>query len=106
MTEASNPKSKSYRYIPVLLFLVAGLPVIVAVIMYFTDTMVPKGRTNKGTLITPPLAVDMLGLKLQQSGEGSVEGKWELIVIGLSGGHFSCAFHFRFETNSDSKPIP
>lgn len=82
MTESASPKGKSNIHIPILLFTVAGLPVIVAFIMYFADIMVPDGRTNKGTLIAPPLSVTMLDLKLQQAGEGDIEGKWELIVFG------------------------
>lgn len=87
MTETTSPKGKSNIHIPILLFAVAGLPVIVAFIMYFTNSMVPEGRTNKGTLIAPPLSVSMLDLKLQQAGEGEVDGKWELIVVGQN----SCA---------------
>lgn len=82
MTESSSPKIKSRRHIPILLFLTAGLPVILAAFMYFTGSMVPEARNNKGTLILPTLLVEMLDLKLQQAGEGDVEGKWELIVFG------------------------
>jgi len=82
VTESSSPKIKSRRHIPILLFLTAGLPVILAAFMYFTGSMVPEARNNKGTLILPTLLVEMLDLKLQQAGEGDVEGKWELIVFG------------------------
>lgn len=82
MTESSSPKGKSSRHIPILLFITAGLPVILAFFMYFTDSMVPEGRNNKGTLILPTLALEKLDLQLQQAGEGDVEGKWELIVFG------------------------
>ena len=82
MTESSSPKSKSRRHIPILLFLTAGLPVILASFMYFTGSMVPEGRNNKGTLILPTLLVDKLELQLQQAAEGDVEGKWQLIVFG------------------------
>ncbi len=87
MTDVTSPKGKSNRYIPILLFLVAGLPVIVAFVMYFTNSMVPQGRTNKGMLIIPPLSVAQLQLNLQQAGQGDVEGKWQLIVFGEN----SCA---------------
>jgi len=82
VTEVASPKGKSNRHIPILLFLVAGLPVIAAFLMYFTESMVPEARNNKGTLIIPPLAVEMLKLQQQQAGEGDVEGKWTLIVFG------------------------
>jgi len=82
VTESSSPKSNSRRHIPILLFLTAGLPVILASFMYFTGSMVPEARNNKGTLILPTLLVEKLELQLQQAGEGDVEGKWELIVFG------------------------
>jgi len=82
VTETASPKGKRNLWIPTLLFAAAGLPVFMATIMYFTGSMVPEGRNNKGSLIVPPLAVQMLELQLQQAGEGDVEGKWELIVFG------------------------
>lgn len=82
MTETASPKGKSNRHIPIILFLVAGLPLIVAFIMYFTNTLVPEGRTNKGTLIIPPLSVEKLELQLQHATESDTQGKWQLLVIG------------------------
>ena len=82
MTDSATPTKKSRRHIPILLFLTAGLPVILASFMYFTGSMVPEARNNKGTLILPTLLVEKLELQLQQKAEGDVEGKWELIVFG------------------------
>jgi len=81
----NKPSPKGSRRIPILLFITAGLPVIFAFLMYFTDTLVPEGRNNRGSLILPTLAVEKLALQLEQAGEGSVEGKWELLVFGRNG---------------------
>ena len=82
VTETTSSKGKSHRWIPIVLFATAGLPVVLASIMYFTGSMIPQERSNKGTLVVPPLAVQKLELQLQQAGEGDVEGKWELMVFG------------------------
>lgn len=82
VTETASPKGKSYRWVPIVLFATAGLPVLLASIMYFTGSMVPQGRSNKGTLVVPPLMVQKMELRLQQPGEGDVEGRWELMVFG------------------------
>jgi len=87
VTETPSSEKKSRRHIPILLFLTAGVPVILAFFMYFTGSMVPEGRNNNGTLVIPPLAVKMMELQLQQAAEGDAEGKWELIVVGQD----SCA---------------
>lgn len=83
MTESPSSNGKTRRHVPVLLFLTAGLPVILAAFMYFTGSMVPDARNNKGTLVLPTLLVEKLDLTLQQAAEGDVDGKWQLIVFGM-----------------------
>jgi hypothetical protein len=82
VTDSSAPTKKSRRHIPILLFLTAGLPVILASIMYFTGSLVPEARNNRGALILPTLLVEKLELQLQKKADGDVKGKWQLIVFG------------------------
>lgn len=62
MTELSQPLFNPWagRLKLLGLFAVAGLPLVLAMVMYFGQVLVPDGRTNHGELILPPLDAGQL----------------------------------------------
>lgn len=75
--------AKAGRRTAYLLFGVGAIPILLAFFMYFSDSLIPQGRTNNGTLILPPLDIKDWGLasNLPTKIEGE-KGKWRLIVLG------------------------
>lgn len=90
MTEINSQNSESAEQKPrgrltlISIFAIALVPMALATYMYFNDVLVPQGRTNKGTLILPPLEFDELQLTNDQ-GEplriADIEEKWLLLVL-------------------------
>lgn len=69
----------------IMLFLAAGLPVLISFGLYFSGVGVPEGRTNRGTLIQPPLALssqDLIRMKDQQPVVFQPDEKWLVFVVG------------------------
>jgi hypothetical protein len=65
------------------IFAVAGVPVIVAMLMYFGSFAIPAGKTNKGELIIPALSLNAFGLQATNDGlYEETQGKWLLIQTG------------------------
>lgn len=65
------------------IFAVAGVPVIVAMLMYFGSFAIPTGKTNKGELIVPALSLSAFGLQATNDGlYEETQGKWLLIQTG------------------------
>lgn len=65
------------------IFAVAGVPVILAMLMYFGSFAIPTGKTNKGELIVPALSLSAFGLKATNDGlYEETQGKWLLIQTG------------------------
>lgn len=68
----------------IIIFTIAFVPMMLATYMYFNHFMVPAGRTNKGTLILPPLEFDRLALA-EQTGQplriADMEEKWRLLIL-------------------------
>lgn len=65
------------------IFAVAGIPVILAMLMYFGSFAIPAGKTNKGELLVPPLSLSDFGLTATQDGLFTeTQGKWLLIQTG------------------------
>lgn len=73
-----------------LIFAVALLPLIAAVIMYFGKIGLPSGTTNHGLLVLPPLTEDDHGIKVGGSDyPGAIQPdgrrKWLLLILGPTG---------------------
>lgn len=65
------------------IFAVAGVPVILAMLMYFGSFAIPTGKTNKGELIAPALSLAAFGLQPTSDGlYKETQGKWLLIQTG------------------------
>lgn len=65
------------------IFAVAGIPVILAMLMYFGSFAIPTGKTNKGELIVPALSLGDFGLEATSEGlYEETQGKWLLIQTG------------------------
>ena len=68
----------------VVVFLLPCFLVGLAWFMYFSDSFIPEGRTNKGELMLPPKQLDHLAL--QQNGEdfGSkqLDSHWAIMLFG------------------------
>lgn len=65
------------------IFAVAGVPVILAMLMYFGSFAIPAGKTNKGELIVPTLSLSAFGLQATSDGlYEETQGKWLLIQTG------------------------
>ncbi|MCH2158347.1 MAG: hypothetical protein MK096_06160 [Oleiphilaceae bacterium] len=65
------------------IFCVAGVPVMLAMLMYFGSVAIPTGKTNKGQLLTPTLNLNSFGY--QQNAEGfypETGGKWLIVQTG------------------------
>ncbi|MCF7980483.1 MAG: hypothetical protein K9K86_00760 [Pseudomonadales bacterium] len=80
------PKPKG-RLTLIFIFAIAFVPMVLATYMYFNKVMVPSGRTNKGVLILPPLALDELGLTGEENqpiGVADMQDKWVMIVVADS----------------------
>ena len=82
----SDNQIKHNRRILYLLFAIGFIPLLLATVMYYSDTMIPSGRTNKGTLILPPLQWSDWQITILQSGQqaqetGIDEDKWRLLII-------------------------
>lgn len=82
-TLASMPPSK--RRVNQLkligIFAIAGVPVILAMLMYFGSFAVPSGKTNKGELLLPPLSLNQFGFQSDAQGiYPDLDGKWMLFV--------------------------
>ena len=68
------------------IFLVALAPVMIAIFMYATGSFVPQGKTNKGTLLLPPIQFDELAAvnaKGKQLAADEIKA-WQLIVLGAA----------------------
>lgn len=80
-TLSSNRRKNQIKLIAI--FAVAGVPVILAMLMYFGGFAVPSQKTNKGELLMPPLPLSSFGF--EQNGQGFYEasqGKWLIIQTG------------------------
>ena len=65
------------------IFAVAGIPVVLAMLMYFGSFAIPAGKTNKGELLVPALSLSDFGLKAGEDGLfAETKGKWLLIQTG------------------------
>lgn len=62
------------------IFAVALLPLLLAVLMYFGGFAVPKGHTNHGELVVPPLSVSLLGPEPLEYLEQN--RTWQLMLVG------------------------
>lgn len=65
------------------IFAVAGVPVILAMLMYFGGFATPVGKTNKGELLVPAMSLADFGLQATEEGLfAETGGKWLLIQTG------------------------
>ena len=90
MTEPSNPESlnpelaKANRKQLFSILAVSFGGVLIAIFMYATGSFVPQGKTNKGTLILPPIQFDQLAAtnpKGEQLAAADIKA-WQLVVLG------------------------
>jgi hypothetical protein len=64
-------------------FAIAGVPVVLAMIMYFGGFAIPTGKTNKGNLLVPPISLGELGFQQTSDGVYSDSHKdWLIMVVG------------------------
>jgi len=81
-TNASDTRRKN-QWKLMGIFGVAGIPVLLAMTMYFGNLAVPAGKTNKGELLTPIKSlVDFGFVENTHSLAESNQGKWLLIQTG------------------------
>lgn len=69
----------------ILLFLAGGLPVLASFGLYLSGMGIPDGRTNRGALIQPPVALgpsDLVDVKKQQAVVFKPDEKWLVFVAG------------------------
>lgn len=73
----SAPAHRGRRTL-LILFAVAFVPLMAAyIVFFFFPSLVPEGRTNRGTLINPPAqALELFG----EGPAGVAEGKWTLYL--------------------------
>ncbi len=86
------------------IFAVALIPLLLAVVMYFAGWAVPDGKTNKGDLIWPPVAIQ--SLPYQQDKEALAvwieeQGNWQLMLTGTGPCENACeeALHLIRQVN-------
>jgi cytochrome oxidase Cu insertion factor (SCO1/SenC/PrrC family) len=73
------------------IFAIAGIPVLLAVFMYFIGFAIPSGKTNKGVLLPSPLALSDLGFEQDSRGLYPVtDGKWVILQTGFDSCDQSC----------------
>ena len=77
---------KKHRWQALAILLIPALVMGLAWFIYFTGIGIPDGRTNKGTLISPPTAFDELQLHngSEKINLAALEGNWGVIVFGSS----------------------
>lgn len=92
MEEPSLSANRRRNQIKLLgIFAVAGVPVVLAMLMYFGSFAVPSAKTNKGELLMPPLPLSSFGF--DQNAEGLYEasqGKWLIIQTGAGDCDVQC----------------
>lgn len=91
MISEQSPKERRFNQIKLIgVFAIAGVPVLLAMIMYFGGLAIPAGKTNKGNLLVPPVSLGELGF--QSTAEGvyaANQGDWLIMVVGSG----ECATH-------------
>ena len=68
-----------------LMFLLPLLAIVLATLVFYTGTGIPRATTNKGVLLIPPRQIDELELS-NQAGQrwrhSAAEPGWELLTVG------------------------
>lgn len=64
----------------IMIFAIAGIPVLFAMAMYFGEFGIPVGKTNNGDLILPPVSVDLIAPDRPVAEDRLAT--WELRVVG------------------------
>jgi len=88
---------KQNRIKLIAIFGVALLPLILAVSMYFGNWAIPQGKTNKGTLIWPPVTLNSIDSKQVDDQDNDLMKKvleaktWTIMMTGGSTCEKSCA---------------
>lgn len=80
--EVTRPKG---RLTFLLILGIVIVPMVLATLMYFNNVLVPSGRTNKGTLILPPLELGrfaMVNSEQKRVTAKDLGEKWALILVG------------------------
>ena len=83
----SNNKKKRMLLSRLQLWLIVLLPTVcvaLATWMYYTGSMIPVGRTNKGTLISPPVQLSSLALtdvNGQLFTDRQLHDEWGLLIL-------------------------
>lgn len=92
-----DPKTVKRNRIKLLgIFAVALLPLFFAFAMYFGDWAIPQGKTNKGSLIWPPVTLNSIDTKEGQQTENALMTKvretktWTIMITGASACDANC----------------
>lgn len=72
-------------------FAIAGVPVALAMIMYFGNFAVPMGKTNHGNLLIPALSLNELGVPQNQEGFYDLnQENWLILQVGSGACNTQC----------------
>lgn len=90
---ASSPSEtrRTNQFKLIGIFAIAGIPVVMAMLMYFGNFAVPSGKTNKGVLLDSPMALSDLGFERDARNLYMVnDGKWLIMQTGFGACEESC----------------
>tara|TARA_R110002094_G_scaffold57798_9_gene68953 strand:+ start:349 stop:891 length:543 start_codon:yes stop_codon:yes gene_type:complete len=73
---------RTRNYWPLLALLgMAVLPLMLAMLSYFAEVAIPKGRVNTGELIVAPASVESWQLNDANGNHWQGQGRWQLLLV-------------------------